>query len=96
MLYLEAAIQGFSLKYSFSFKFSWGIPVWGAKLISSKAAGCISVVLVEEGSFMGVPQVFCLFYYLFCQRLFWGTVLGDCLIILSTFFSLMLHGRKVF
>ena len=37
-------------------------------------AGCISVVLVEVDSFVGVSQVFCLFYYLLCER----QILGNC------------------
>ena len=39
-------------------------------LTSSRAAGCISPNLMEVGSFMGVSQVFCLFYYLLCEWLF--------------------------
>ena len=55
MVYLEAAIQGFSLKQSFILgvlvKFPW-------RLIFSKAAGCTSTVLVEVGSSIGFSQVF--------------------------------------
>ena len=55
-------------------RYTWGIPV-GGRLISSKITGCMSTVLVEIGSFVGVSQVFCSFYYSFCKRLF----LGICL-----------------
>ena len=41
-------------------------------LISRKAAGCMSAVLVEVGPFVGVSQVFCWFYYLLCEGLLWG------------------------
>ena len=44
------------------------------RLISSKVAGCMFAVLVEVGSFMGVSQEFCLFYYLFFEWMF----LGNC------------------
>ena len=39
-----------------------------------KDAGSMSAVLVGVGSFVGVSQVFFLFYYLLCERLF----LGNC------------------
>ena len=70
MVYLEAAIQGFSLKYQFSFRKQLENSCGG--LISSKAACCISADFVEVVSFIDVTQVFCLFYYLFCERLFLG------------------------
>ena len=41
---------------------------WG--LISNKAASCISAVLVEGGSFVGVPRIFHLIQFLLCERLF--------------------------
>ena len=66
-------------------------------LISSKAAGSMSAVLVEVGSFVSVSQVFCLFYFSFCERLFFGgTALSGCFMIVTTLFSLILNGRKVF
>ena len=56
MVYLNEAIQEFSLKQSFILsihgEFQWG-------LISSKAVGSMSAVLVEKGFFVGVFQVFC-------------------------------------
>ena len=57
MVYLEAVIQGFSLNSYFIY--TWGISVIGS--ISSGAAGTLSAVLVEVGSFVGVSQVFYLF-----------------------------------
>ena len=30
MVYLKAAIQGFALKWSFNFRYSWKIPVGGS------------------------------------------------------------------
>ena len=39
-------------------------------LISSKAAGSMSAVLVGVSSFVGVSEVFFLFHYLLCERLF--------------------------
>ena len=56
MAYLEAAIQGFTWGYT------WGIPVGG--IISSKAAGCMSAVLVEVGPFVGVFQVLLILLFL--------------------------------
>ena len=41
-----------------SFRCVWGTPRGG--IISGKAAGCMSAVLVNVGSFTGVFQVFCL------------------------------------
>ena len=53
----------------------------------SKVAGCMSAVLVEGGSFVGVPRVFHLFHFLLCERLFFGgTALGASFNILSTLF----------
>ena len=46
------------------------IPVVG--LISSKPAGSMPAVLMGVGFFVDVSQVFVLFYYLLCERLFWG------------------------
>ena len=67
--------------------YPWGMPVVG--LLSSKAAGSMSAVLVGVGLFVGVSQVFFLFYYLLCERLFLGgTALSDRFIIFSTLFIL--------
>ena len=66
MVYLEAVIQGFSLKKSFYFIFTWEIPVVGS--ISSRAAGTMSAVLVGVGSVVGVSQVL----YLLCKLVFFG------------------------
>ena len=60
------------------------------RLIFSKVAGCITAVLVEVGSFIAILQVFCLFYYLFCERVFWETCSNSgCFNILSTLFILI-------
>ena len=56
----------------------------------------MSVVLLEAGAFVGVSQLFCLFYFFLCERLFEVTALSGCFVILSTFFILILHGSKVF
>ena len=81
---MEAAIQGFFLRIVIRFRYTWEIPVGG--LISSKAAGCMSAILVEVGSIMGVSQVFCLYYCV--NGCFGGTPFGGCFIILSTLFIL--------
>ena len=47
------------------FMYIWEIPAVG--LISSKAAGSRSAVLVRVGSYLCVSQVFFLFYYLLCE-----------------------------
>ena len=76
MVYLEAVIQGFSLKRLFyiylrysrggiHFQWSWR-----------------SAVLVGVGSFVGVSQLFYLAIVL--TTAFGGIALGDCFIILST------------
>ena len=86
--------SGFFPEASHSFQVYLGNPIgW---LISSKAADCMTPFLVEVGSFVGVSQVFCLFYYSLWERLFWTNNLYGCFIILSTLFILILHGRKVF
>ena len=87
--------SGVFLKIVIQFRYTWGISVGG--LISSKTAGSLSAVLVEVGSFVCVYQVFCLFYYLLCERLFfWEASLSDCFIMWRTLSILILHGRKVF
>ena len=50
--------------------YTWGIPVVGS--ISIRATGTMSAVLVGVASFVGVSQVFCIFYCLLCERLFFG------------------------
>ena len=64
MVYLEAAIRGFSLEKVNLFYVYLGIPVVG--LISSKAAGSMTDVFSGVGSFVGISQVFFLFLYLLC------------------------------
>ena len=46
------------------------IPVGGSFPVKLQAV-CL-LILAEFGSFVGVSQVFCLFYYLLCEQLFWG------------------------
>ena len=68
-------------------------------IISGKAAGCMSAVLVEMDSFAGGFQVFCLLLLLplFQVNGYFGvTNPGGCLIILNTLFILILQGRKLF
>ena len=48
----------------------------------------MSAVLVGVGSFMGVSQVFFLFYYLCVNSFIGGPALSDCFIIFSTLFFL--------
>ena len=48
-------------------------PIMGGHIFS-RATGSMSAVLVEVGFFVGVSQVFFLFYYLLCKR----RVLGNC------------------
>ena len=86
MVYLEAVIQGFSLKWLFyiylgnsrgGVHFQWS---------------CRSAVLVGVGSFVGVSQLF--YLPIVWTTVFWGIALSDCFIILSTLFIFNLHGRK--
>ena len=86
MVYLEAVIQGFSLKWLFyiylgnsrgGIHFQWS---------------CKSAVLVGEGSFVGVSQLF--YLPIVWTTVFLGIALSDCFIILSTLFYFKLHGRK--
>ena len=66
--------------------YTWAIPAVG--LISSKAAGSMSAVLVGIGSFAGVSQVF-LYFIIYCVNGFFAvTALSDCFIIFSTLFIL--------
>ena len=71
MVYLEAVIQGFSLKRLFyiylgnsrgGVHFQWS---------------CRSAVLVGVGSFVGVSQLF--YLLIVCTTAFWGVNLSDCL-----------------
>ena len=50
--------------------YTWGKPV--VEFISSRAAGTMPAIYMGVVSFVGVSQVFCLFYYLLCERLFFG------------------------
>ena len=86
MVYLEAVIQGFSLKWLFyiylgnsrgGVHFQWS---------------CRSAVLVGVGSFVGVSQLF--YLPIVWTTVFWGIALSDCFIILSALFIFNLHGRK--
>ena len=86
MVYLEAVIQGFSLKWLFyiylgnsrgGVHFQWS---------------CRSAVLVGVGSFVGVSQLF--YLPIVWTTVFGGIALSDCFIILSTLFIFNLHGRK--
>ena len=92
MITLEAAFQGFFLIIVIHLVNSRG------GRISSKAAGCMSGVLVEGGSFVGVPRVFHFIHFLLCERLFFlgGTALGACFIILSTIFFFNLPWKESF
>ena len=86
MVYLEAVIQGFSLKWLFyiylgnsrgGVHFQWS---------------CKSTVLVGMGSFAGVSQLF--YLPVLWTTVFWGIALSDCFIILTTLFIFNLHERK--
>ena len=90
MVYLEAVIQGFSLKKLFYFIYTLGIPVVGS--ISSRAAGTMSAVLVEVGSFVGVSQVFYLF--IACTAVFWGNCPYWLVHNFKYTFHFNLYGRK--
>ena len=80
MVYLEAVIQGFSLKLVIfiylgnsrgGVHFQWS---------------CRSAVLVGVGSFVGVSQLF--YLLIVCTTAFWGIAVSDCFIILSILFIL--------
>ena len=86
MVYLEAVIQGFSLKWIFyiylgnshgGVHFEWR---------------CRSAVLTGVGSFVGVSQLFHL--PIVWTTVFWGIALSDSSIILSALFIFNLHGKK--
>ena len=86
MVYVEAVIQGFSLKWLFyiylgnsrgGVHFQWS---------------CRSAVLVGVGSFVGVSQLF--YLPIVWTTVFGGIALSDCFIILYTLFIFNLHGRK--
>ena len=68
MIALEAAFQGFFLIIVIHCKYYLVNSREGR--LSSKAAGCMSGVLVEGVSFVGVPRVFYLIHFLLCERLF--------------------------
>ena len=65
MVYLEAAIQGFSFIQSSYFSYTWGITM--REVGGIRAASSLSVVSVEVVSFVGFSEVFFLFYYFFCE-----------------------------
>ena len=66
MVYLKRLFKAFP-ENSHSLLGILGELPWG--IISSKATGSISAVLVNVGFFVGVSQVFCLFSYLLCEQL---------------------------
>ena len=82
MVYLEAVIQGFSLKWLFYIYLG----------NSHFQLSCRFAVLVGVGSFVGVFQLF--YLPIVWTTVFWGIALSDCFIILSTLFIFNLHGRK--
>ena len=88
MVYLEAVIQGFSLKQLFYFIYTLGIPVVGS--ISSRAAGTMSAVLVGWA-----PSWVFLKYFIYCVNC---CFLGNCpQWLVHDFkytFHFNLHGRK--
>ena len=94
MVYLEAAIQEFSLKYSFNFRYSWGISVGGSFPIRLQV-GCLPSRWKWAPSWVFLKYF--AYFVIYCVNgCFWGIALSDCFIILSKFFILMLHGSKAF
>ena len=80
MVYLEAVIQGFSLKWLFC------VYLGNSRGGVYSQWSCRSAVLVGVGSFVGVSQLFYLPTVL--ATVFGGIALSDCFIILSKRFIL--------
>ena len=95
MVYLEAAIQGFFLKIVIRFRYTWGTPVGGSFPVKLRAV-CLLFwwKWVPSWVFFKYFAYFIIFYCV--NGCFGGTNPGGCLIILSTLFILILHGRKLF
>ena len=94
MVHLEAAIQEFSLKQSFNFRNSWGIPVGGSFSVKLQA---VYLPFWWKWAPSWVFLKYFAYFIINCVNdCFWGTALGGCFIILSKFFILILHRRKVF
>ena len=70
MIYLEVAIQVFSLIYSFYFKYTYGIPIGGSFPVELQV---LPAVLVEIGFIVGVSQVVSYFITYFVNSCFGGT-----------------------
>ena len=100
MVYLEAAIEGFFLKIVICFSYTWGIPVGvggqGRSFPVKLRAVCLLFwwKWVRSWVFFKYFPYFIIFYCV--NGCFGGTNPGGCLIILSTLFILILHGRKLF
>ena len=94
MVYLETAIQGFFLKIVIRFRYTWGIPVGGSFLVKLQAL-CLPFwqKWTPSSVFLKYFAYFIIFHCV--SGCFRGTNTGDCFIISSTFFILILHGRKV-
>ena len=99
MVYLEAAIQGFFLKIVIRFRYTWGIPVGGSFPVKLRAV-CLLFWWKWVPSWVFFKYfAYFIFYFLFFYYVngcFGGTNPGGCLIILSTLFIWILHGRKLF
>ena len=98
---MEAAIQGFYFKIVIRFNYTWEIPVGGSFPVKLRAV-CLLFCWKWVPSWVFVKYLayfinFYLFYFfIFVNDCFGGTNPGGCLIILSTLFILILHGRKLF
>ena len=94
MITLEAAFQEFFFIIVIHCRYAWGIPVGVSFPV--KLAGCMSAVLVEGGSFVGVPRVFHFIHFLLCEQLFFWENCPWCLLQYFKYtFYLIFHGRKV-
>ena len=95
MVYLEAAIQGFFLKIVIRFRYTWGTPVGGSLAVKLRAV-CLLFWWKWAPSWVFFRYFLILLFFYYVNGCFGGTNPGGCLIILSTLFILILHGRKLF
>ena len=95
MVYLEAAIRGFFLKIIIRFGYTSGIPIGGSFPV--KLQGVCLLFWWKWVPLWVFFKYFAYFIIFNCVNgCFVGTNTGGCLIILSTLFILILHGRKLF
>ena len=93
MVYLEASIQGFSLKIVIRFRYTWGISVGDSFPVKLQAV-CLPFWWKWVPSWVFLKYF--AYFIIYCVNGCFEETHGGCFIILTTLFILILDGRKVF